>query len=92
MCMVEAAAFAAAAALAGVSDVCLRGAAKESGEAFADFAPMGIFGAGGEDGVAGRIQGGFHGILDDSDDEAHANHLHGRVRRNAENGAGHGNQ
>ena len=48
-----------------------------------------VFGDGGEESVGGRVEGGFDGVLDDADDEADGDGLHGDVVADAEEGAGH---
>ncbi len=42
--------------------------------------------------VGTGIQGGFGGVLDDTDDKAHRHHLHRHIQRYAKQGAGQGNQ
>ena len=48
-----------------------------------------VFGGGRELHIGRGVQAGFHGILDDADDEADAHHLHGDVVADAEQRAGH---
>ena len=53
---------------------------------------MGEFRRGGEEDVAGAVQRRFAGVLQDADDEADADDLHGDVVVDAEGGAGHRDQ
>ena len=62
--------------------------AQELRQGLARLAPLVILGGGGELDVTGRVQGRFHGVLHDADDEADADDLHGDVVRDAEQGAG----
>ena len=43
-----------------------------------------VFGGGGEEHVAAGIEGGFHGVLDNTDDEADGYSLHGHIIADAE--------
>ena len=56
------------------------------------FRPLGEFCRGGEKHVTGTVQRRLAGILQDADDEADADDLHGDVVVDAEGGAGHRDQ
>ena len=62
----------------------LLSAAEELRQGLAVLAPLVILGRGSEFHVARGVQRGFDRVLNDADDEADADDLHGNIVRNAE--------
>ena len=51
-----------------------------------------VFGGGGKFHVTGGVQRSLNGVLNNANDEANANNLHGNIIGNAKQRAGHGDE